>query len=126
MINQIVIAGRLTRDCEVKHFDNSCVGRFTLAVDRPKYKDKDKETDFIDCQMWNCEKLAPYLVKGKPIAVTGSLEVRNWEDKEGNKRKAVEVKVDRVSFLPDGKGQDRPKSNDEPAEVPFEELDLPF
>jgi single-strand DNA-binding protein len=127
MVNNVVVAGRITKDIEVKQFDNSSVGRFTLAVERPKYKDKEKETDFIDCSMWNADKLAQYLTKGKPIAVTGSIQTRNWDDKDGNKRKSVEVKVDRVSFLPDSKRDGQaPAQSSELEDIAFDADSLPF
>ena len=127
MVNNVVIAGRITKDIEIRQFDNSSVGRFTLAVERPKYKDKEKETDFIECSMWNADKLAQYLTKGKPIAVVGSIQTRTWDDKDGNKRKSVEVKVDRISFLPDSKRDGQaPAQSNEYQEVPFTEDDLPF
>lgn len=125
MINSVVIAGRLTRDIEVRHTQSGkAVGHFTLAIDRQMQKGV---TDFIDCVLWNAEKIAPYLTKGKPISVVGSIQVRNWEDKEGNKRKVVEVKVDRISFLPDSRQQPSSQSNNDVyQEVPFTEDDLPF
>lgn len=125
MINSVVIAGRLTRDIEVRHTQSGkAVGHFTLAIDRQMQKGA---TDFIDCVLWNAEKISPYLTKGKPIAAVGSIQARNWEDKEGNKRKTVEVKVDRVSFLPDSRAQATPQTNnDEWSEVPFSEDNLPF
>jgi len=127
VLNNVSIAGRITKDAETKQFDNSSITRFTLAVERPKYKDKEKETDFIDCSIWNADKLAPHLTKGKPIAVIGELQTRGLEDKNGNKRKAAEVKVDRVSFLPDSK-RDRqaPAQSNELEDVPFTEDELPF
>lgn len=137
MLNNVSIAGRLVRDMETRQTQGgTTVGNFTLAVDRPKYKDRDKETDFIRCILWGkqAEGLAPHLTKGKPIAVTGSIQTRKWEDKDGNKRESVEVKVDRVSFLPDGKGKSTGGNNSPTednlggfgAEINFDKEDCPF
>lgn len=134
MINQTVLAGRMAHDLELRYTQSgTAVGRFTLAVSRPKMKDKEQITDWIDCVLWgkSAEGLAPYLTKGKPIAVVGSIQTRNWEDDNGKKRKSVEVRVDRVSFLPEGKksgqqSQQQGHDNEGFSEVPFDESDLPF
>ena len=133
MINNVVIGGRLAHDMELRHTPSgAAVGKFTLAADRPKYKDREKETDWIDCVLFgkSAEGLAQYLVKGKPIAVIGSLQTRTWEDNDGKKRKSVEVKVDRVNFLPDGKGsgqqQDRQSRDSDFTDVPFTDDDPMF
>lgn len=105
MINNVVLGGRLTADLDLRFTQaGTPVGNFTLAVERPKYNDR-KETDFINCVLWgkSAEALQQWLTKGKPIAVIGSIQTRKWEDQNGNKRTAVEVKVDRVSFLPDSR-----------------------
>jgi single-strand DNA-binding protein len=133
LVNNCVIAGRLAHDMEIRYTSTgTAIGRFTLAVDRPKMKDRDRETDWIDCVLFgkSAEGLSQYLVKGKPIAVIGSVQTRNWEDQEGKRRKSVEVKVDKVSFLPDGGrkdgGQQQARPQDSFEEVPFTDEDLPF
>lgn len=70
---------------------------FTIAVKRPKTKDK---TDFIDCVAWRqtAEFIVKYFQKGSSIEVSGPITSRMYEDKNGNKRKAVEILVDNVSF----------------------------
>ena len=126
-MNQINLIGRLTRDIEVRQTTSGkAVGNFTIAVNRQFQRDT---TDFIDCTLWNCEKLSPYLVKGKGLGVTGSLYVENYEDKEGNKRKKAFVNVNVVHFLPESKGQSHGSTEpqgEEYAEVPFTEDNLPF
>lgn len=133
MLNLVAICGRLTRDCEQRFTQSgTAVGNFTLAVDRPKYKDREKETDFIDCVLWGkqCEGLAQYLTKGKPIAVTGALQVRQYEAQDGTKRKVAEVRVDKVSFLPDAK-KDQQSSQQSSTKgfgstIDFDPDDIPF
>lgn len=101
-MNSVNITGRVTNDIELKTTQQgTSVCSFTVAVDRPAVKDK---TDFIDCVAWRqkAEFLSKYFAKGDGIEITGVLTTRNYEDKNGNKRKAVEVVCDQVSF-PKGK-----------------------
>ena len=127
-MNKVIIMGRLTRDPELRRTQNDLpVATFSIAVDR---KGKKKQTDFIDCVAWRqtAEFVSQWFPKGKMISIVGSLQVRNWKDKEGNNRKAVEVVADEVYFCGD-KGN-RAKSDwteeaDE-AEEYYEEESLPF
>jgi len=101
MINNVVLMGRLTAEPELKSTGTVSVCSFTLAVDR-RYKgqDEERQVDFIRCVAWRqaAEFLSRYFRKGSMVAVTGSLQVRNYEDKNGNKRQATEVVADQVSF----------------------------
>ena len=103
MLNRIVMMGRLTRDPELRHTQNgTAVASFTLAVDRD-FKDKqtgEKETDFIDCVAWRhtAEFVSRYFSKVRMAVVEGRLQIRNWTDKEGNKRRSAEVLADSVYF----------------------------
>lgn len=97
-MNVVAISGRLTRDPELRTTQQgTSVTSFSVAVDRPGVKDK---ADFIDCVAWRstAEFVEKYFRKGDPIEVNGVLTSRSWEDKEGNKRKALEVVCDRVGF----------------------------
>ena len=102
MLNHIVIMGRLTRDPELRRTGSGiAVASFTLAVDRDfTGKDKEKETDFIDCVAWRNtgEFVSKYFTKGRMACVSGRLEMRDWTDKEGNKRRNAEVNADNVYF----------------------------
>ena len=102
MLNSITIMGRLTRDVEIRHTQSGAsVASFTLAVDRDfKSKDGVKETDFIDCVAWRntAEFVGKYFAKGDAAAVSGRLQIRPYTDKDGNKRKAAEIVVDKVYF----------------------------
>ena len=98
MLNKVILMGRLTSDPELRHTQsNTPVTSFTLAVDRSY---KDKQTDFIDVVAWRstAEFAFKYFRKGQLVAVVGSIQTRTWEDKQGNKRKAVEVVADEVHF----------------------------
>ena len=103
MLNHITIMGRLTREVELRRTGTGvAVASFTLAVDRD-FNPKDgaeKETDFIDCNAWRgtAEFIAKYFTKGSMAIVSGRLQIRNWTDKEGNKRRSAEVVADSVYF----------------------------
>lgn len=102
MLNHITIMGRLTRDPELRRTGTGvAVASFTVAVDRDyAEKDKERETDFIDCVAWRStgEFVSKYFAKGSMIVVSGRLQVRNWTDKDGNKRKNAEIIVDNAYF----------------------------
>ena len=103
MLNHITIMGRLTRDPELRRTGSGiAVASFTLAVDRD-FGGKDggeRETDFIDCVAWRQtgEFVSKYFTKGRMAVVSGRLQIRNWNDKEGNKRRTAEVVADNVYF----------------------------
>jgi single-strand DNA-binding protein len=93
--------GRLTRDPELRRTGNGiAVASFTVAVDRDFAQDGKKETDFIDCVAWRQagEFVSKYFKKGSMIVVKGRLQIRNWNDKDGNKRKTAEVVADNCYF----------------------------
>ena len=99
-MNTVILIGRLTRDPELRYTNSGhAVANFTLAVDRPF--SKNKETDFIPIIVWQkqAENCAEYLLKGSQVAVEGRLQVRGYEDKQGNKRSATEVVASSVQFL---------------------------
>ena len=103
MLNHITIMGRLTRDPELRRTGSGiAVASFTVAVDRD-FGGRDggeKETDFIDCVAWRQtgEFVSKYFTKGSMIVVSGRLQIRNWTDKEGNKRRSAEVVADNCYF----------------------------
>lgn len=102
MLNVAVIMGRLVADPELRHTPNDvAVTSFTVAVDRNYARQgTERQTDFIDVVAWRqqAEFVCRYFTKGQMIAVTGSIQTRSYEDRQGNKRKAVEIQADRVSF----------------------------
>lgn len=101
-LNRICLMGRLTRDPELRRTGNgTAVTSFTIAVDRDfKSQDGEKETDFIDIVAWRttAEFVSKYFSKGRMAVVTGRLQLRDWTDKEGNKRRTAEVVADTVYF----------------------------
>ena len=103
MLNHITIMGRLTRDPELRRTGSGiAVASFTLAVDRDfgKNDNGERETDFIDCVAWRQtgEFVSKYFTKGRMAVVSGRLQIRNWNDKDGNKRRSAEVVADNVYF----------------------------
>ena len=112
MLNHITIMGRLTRDPELRYTQSQTpVASFTLAVDRD-FGSRDggeKQTDFIDCVAWRqtAEFVSKYFTKGRMAVVSGRLQIRDWTDREGGKRRSAEVVVDNVYF-----GDSRRDNND--------------
>ena len=102
MLNHIVLMGRLTRDPELRRTGSGiAVASFTLAVDRDfASQGGEKETDFVDIVAWRstAEFVSKYFTKGRMAVVSGRLQIRNWQDKEGNKRRSAEILADHVYF----------------------------
>ena len=110
MTNSITLMGRLTRDPVLRHTQAGLpVASFTLACDRD-YKDAngEKQTDFVDCVAWRgtAELINKYLRKGRMAVVSGRLQLRDWTDRDGNKRRSAEVLTSTVSFA-DSKQQEQ-------------------
>jgi len=127
MLNNIILIGRLTRDPELRHTPNGvAVAKFTLAVDRRKVKDREKEVDFIDILAWAklAEICANYLGKGRLVAVEGRLQIRSYDDSQGVRRKTAVVVADNVRFLE--KNKNGGDMVDDSTEVGFSEEDIPF
>jgi single-strand DNA-binding protein len=125
MLNHITIMGRLTRDPELRRTGKGvAVANFTVAVDRD-FSGKDsteKETDFIDCVAWRQtgEFVSKYFTKGRMAVVSGSLQIRSWTDKDGNKRRSAEVVADNVYFGDSknsntGNSYENPNNNTDPS-----------
>lgn len=103
MLNHIVLMGRLTRDPELRRTGSGiAVASFSLAVDRDfgSRETGEKETDFIDIVAWRntAEFVSKYFTKGRMAVVSGRLQIRNWNDKDGNKRRSAEVVADNCYF----------------------------
>ena len=123
MLNKIILIGRMTKNAEVRYTQsNKAVAQFSLAVNRPG----NKETDFINIIAWDKlgEIVQKYTHKGSLIAVEGRLQVRTYEDNNGNKRYITEVVANNINLL-------EPK-NKEPQEerinngLPEDNLEMPF
>ena len=103
MLNRIILMGRLTRDPELRQTQSgTAVASFSLAVDRD-FADKStgqRPTDFIDIVAWRntAEFVSKYFSKGRMAMVDGRLQIRDWEDSNGNKRRSAEVVAEHVYF----------------------------
>lgn len=132
-MNKVVLMGRLTKNPEIRYAEGEnpvAVGRYTLAVNRRWKKEGEAEVDFIPCIVFgkSATFAEKYFSKGQMIGIVGRMQVRNWTDKDGNKRRNIEVVVEEQHFA--GSKNEEPRR--EPAEDGFypvsdiEDDDLPF
>ncbi len=102
MLNRIVLMGRLTRDPELRRTQSgTAVTSFSIACDRDfKSQGGEKETDFIDIVAWRgtAEFVSKYFTKGRMAIVEGRLQIRDWTDNNGSKRRSAEVIADNIYF----------------------------
>lgn len=128
MLNHITIMGRLTRDPELRYTQSQTpVASFTVAVDRD-FGGRDggeKQTDFIDCVAWRqtAEFVSKYFQKGSMAVVSGRLQIRDWTDREGGKRRSAEVVVDNIYFGESKRREGGERGSDfRPAQTGFESV----
>ena len=131
MLNKCFLLGRMTKDPEIRRTNGgAAVTSFTLAVDRDFKTNGEKETDFIEVVAWRntAEFVSKYFSKGRMAIVEGRLQIRDWTDKNGNKRRTAEVVADNVYFGdskrenkedPEYKQADLAKISEEDGELPF-------
>ncbi|MMZ52784.1 Single-stranded DNA-binding protein ssb [compost metagenome] len=141
MLNRAVLVGRLTADPILRYTQGgTAVGTFTLAIDRRMTNQNgEKETDFIPVVVWGktAEASSKYLAKGRQAAVDGRIQVRSYENNEGQRVRVTEVVAEQVQFLGGNNGQqngngqagksnnnDDPFSNQKPIDISDD--DLPF
>lgn len=131
MLNKVIVMGRFVQNPELKYTpSNVPVVSFTVAVNRD-YKDQNGQypTDFLDCVAWRntAEFVSRYFQKGSLCVVEGSLQARMWEDKNGSKRKTVEISVSNVHFAESKRssqeGGNYAPNYDVPAAPSFEQFD---
>lgn len=134
--NKVILMGNLTRDVETRTTPSGqSVSNFSLAVTR-SWKGQDgqtqDQTSFINCVAWGKvgEIIGQYVQKGAPLLVSGRLDQRSYEDKDGNKRQAVEVVVEDFNFVGGGRGSDdsstgapRNSSSNNSKDVVIEDID---
>ena len=139
-INKVFIAGRLTRDPELRYTpNNTAVCEIGLAVNR-KYKtpggETKEETTFVDCTAWGrtAEVINEYVRKGDPLHVEGRIREDKWEDKDGNNRSKLKVVVESIQLLggkpqgqrDQGRRQQQTTNTGRDARPPIGEEDIPF
>ena len=101
-MNKVILCGRLTAKPELRYTgSNKPYARFTLAVNRPRIKDKEQEVDFINCIAWRntAEFVNKYFDKGQEILISGRIQNSTYEDKDGNKRTNTDIVVEEVKFV---------------------------
>ena len=140
-MNKVFLIGNLTRDPEIRETPSGVsVCRFSIAVQRPySSQDGERQTDFFNCTAWRAtaETIARYTKKGNKVAVTGSIQLRNYEDNQGVKRTAVDIIVQDIEFLTprtaDGFDEvaDAPRASAAPKKKPTlqamdDDSDIPF
>ena len=143
MLNKVVIMGRFTKDPELRRTGSgTAVTSFSLACDRDfKSQSGEKETDFIEVVAWKntAEFVSKYFSKGRMAVVDGRLQIRDWTDKDGGKRRSAEVIAENVYFgdsKHEGQSQSQntgttyaappPGGNNDFAEIGEEDGELPF
>ncbi|UQU59949.1 single-stranded DNA-binding protein [Lactococcus petauri] len=138
MINNVVLVGRIVREPELRYTpQNTAVATFTLAVNRRfKNAQGEREADFINCVIWRqpAENLANWAKKGTLVGITGSIQVRNYENKEGQRVYVTEVLADSFQMIESNsnkteKGKTKSNQDKDPfAGSPMEvsDDDLPF
>nr|DAV42064.1 MAG TPA: Single strand binding protein [Caudoviricetes sp.] len=115
MINNVVLAGRITKDIELKVTQTGkSVCSFSLAVERKFAQNGEKITDFINCQLWgkSAETLEKYGKKGMMIGIEGRIQTRKYTNQQGQTVYVTEVVADSFSFLEKKQSNDQPQFND--------------
>jgi single-strand DNA-binding protein len=133
-MNKVILIGRLTKDPQLRFTSGTgkAVASFTLAVDRRYKKEGQQEADFIPVVVWGkqAESTANYVTKGKLVGVSGRIQTRNYDAKDGTKRYVTEVVADEVQFLEwSGNGQQGNSGGDNPPDnliTPVDDGDIPF
>lgn len=128
-LNKIVLMGRITKDIELKQTPNGVsVTSFSIACDRDYSKGDAKETDFIDIVAWKqtAEFVARNFGKGRNIVVSGRLQIREWKDKNGEKRRNAEVVAENVYFADSKRSEPSGQTETQFQEVDPDEDELPF
>jgi len=140
-VNKVILVGNLGKDAELRYTPGGAAVATVRLATTERYKDKDgqwqEQTEWHTVVVWGktAESLAEYLRKGKQIYVEGRLQTRSWDDKDGKKRYATEIRGDRIVLLGGrgpGVGRDEPAGPAEPAREPAREPaeltddDIPF
>jgi len=129
-MNKVILIGRLTRDPELKTTTTGVsVTTFSIAVERNYVNEEtgQRDADFINCLSWRkqAENIARYCSKGSQIALEGRIQVRSYDDRDGNRRFVTEVVADNVTFLTPKKKEEVEEQQEE-IEEPQEDSDVDF
>lgn len=132
MLNKAILMGRLTRAPELRHTQsNMAVCSFRLAIDRDrKGSNGERQTDFIDCTAWGktAEFVSQWFHKGSLAIAVGRIQSRQWQDKDGSNRTAIEINCDEVLFGETKKQAEKqkPAYQEDVTELPDDDGDVPF
>lgn len=126
-MNNITVAGTLGKDCEIKQTANgNTIANFSVADSMGR----DKGTIWWNCQLWGkrAEALSSYLVKGQAVTVSGTVTEREWTDKEGNKRKSIDITVSDVALQGGRRESSEPQQErrSPKQQQSFDDSDIPF
>ena len=127
-MNSVALMGNLTKDPVIKETSSNVkVAAFTLAVGRRFKKEGQPEADFINCLAWRttADFVEKYFKKGDKMAVTGSIQTRSWEGRDGKKQYATEVVIDTVDFC-ESKKETKQEAREDPEYYPDDDEDVPF
>lgn len=133
-LNHIIVMGRITKDPEMRYTQSQTpVASFTIACDRDYQQGgSERQTDFVSCIAWRqtAEFVSKYFAKGSMAIVSGRLQIRDWNDREGNKRKSAEIVADNIYFG-ESKRRDADAPTTDVSTTSFQELadddgELPF
>ncbi len=131
-LNEVIVSGRLTRDCELRHTPTgTAVTDVIIASNRIWSKDSDRqeETTFVDVTIWGkqAESLHEYLVKGRHIMVVGRLKLNKWETEEGDKRSKLTMVAEKINLTPGGRSNGGTQSPSKSEKVTTEAAEeVPF
>lgn len=126
-MNNITVAGTLGKDCEIKQTANgNTIANFSVADSMGR----DKGTIWWNCQLWGkrAEALSSYLVKGQAVTVSGTVTEREWTDKEGSKRKSIDITVSDVALQGGRRESSEPQQErrSPKQQQSFDDQDIPF
>lgn len=139
-MNKAILIGNLGRDAELRYTPGgAAIAKFSIATTETwtdKSGQRQEKTEWHNCDLWgkSAESLSEYLKKGKQVAVEGRIQTDEYTDREGVKRKATKIRVDRLTLLGGGPGGRRREAGDEdgphqPASdpgAPLDDSDIPF
>ena len=128
-MNKVFLIGNLTRDPELSETNSGIsVCRISIAVNRRRTGDGEPQTDFFNVTAWRglADNVAKYCKKGNKIAVTGSIQLRQYEAQDGTKRTVVDVVAEDVEFLTPKPQESEAPPKKKPAMEAFEDSDIPF
>lgn len=127
-MNKVILLGRITKDLELKNINNKALCSFSIAVNKKYKKDGEPTADFINIVTFGktAEFVSKWFSKGSPILISGRIQTRNWQDKDGNKRISVDVVAEEVEFAGGEKKNTADVNINDFSEVSDDDGNVPF